>query len=99
MSTIHLDNDHTGTVTSIYQEALTLDALGPASIRRASHVEPDDQGRWYADLSPVDGPMLGPFDRHSDAHIAEVRWLVGSSLDKADSVADPAADTCGRMFS
>ena len=28
-------------------------------IIRASHVEPDRQGRWLADLSPVAGPVLG----------------------------------------
>ena len=32
-------------------------------IRRASHVEPDEAGRWWADLSPVGGPRLGPFAR------------------------------------
>jgi hypothetical protein len=65
-----------GTARFIYSEMLDLTALGQVEIRRASHVEPDDQGRWWADLSPVSGPMLGPFDRRSDALDAEVAWLV-----------------------
>ena len=85
MTTIHLDIDITGTVTTLYQESLDLRPLGPASIRRASHVEPDDEGNWYADLSPVDGPVLGPFKQRSDALAAEVVWLVEGSLDRADT--------------
>ena len=55
--------DKVGTVRCVYAEAIDLSALGTPSIRRASHVEPDEQGRWHADLSPVGGPFLGPFDR------------------------------------
>jgi hypothetical protein len=64
-----------GQVRGIYGEAIDLAALGQAQITRASHVEPDIQGRWLADLSPVGGPVLGPFDRRSDALNAEVAWL------------------------
>jgi hypothetical protein len=52
-----------------------LDALGRPTILRASHVEPDQQGRWQADLSPVGGPVLGPFLRRSEALEAERSWL------------------------
>ena len=45
------------------------------SITRASHVEPDQQGRWLADLTPVAGPVLGPFERRSEALEAEQSWL------------------------
>jgi hypothetical protein len=65
----------TGEVRRIYAEAIDLAALGPPVIRRASHVEPDAEGRWSADLSPVAGPVLGPFDRRSDALTAEQVWL------------------------
>jgi hypothetical protein len=49
--------------------------LGELCVRRASHVEPDDVGRWWADLAPVDGPKLGPFPLRSQALQAEVAWL------------------------
>ena len=64
-----------GTAICIYSESIPLAVLGPLKIKRASHVEPDFNGRWIADLSPVDGPQLGPFDKRSDALAAEVRWL------------------------
>jgi hypothetical protein len=44
-------------------------------IVRASTVEPDRDGRWHADLRLLLGPVLGPFDRRSDALAAEVAWL------------------------
>ena len=69
-----------GSVRGIYGEEIALDALGPLKIERASHVEPDASGRWLADLSPVSGPLLGPFDRRSEALEAEVRWLSANWL-------------------
>ena len=36
----------------------------------------DDAGRWLADLSPVSGPLLGPFCLRSQALAAEQEWLV-----------------------
>jgi len=64
-----------GAVQCVYGEAIDLAALGSPTIMRASHVEPDQHGRWLADLSPVDGPCLGPFDSRSQALAAESRWL------------------------
>ena len=64
-----------GTVRAIYCETIELGALGRPTIMRASHVEPDEQGRWLADLTPVCGPVLGPFDHRSEALEAEHRWL------------------------
>jgi hypothetical protein len=64
-----------GQVRGIYGEEIDLAALGAPRITRASHVEPDARGRWHADLSPVGGPVLGPFDRRSNALAAEVAWL------------------------
>ncbi len=64
-----------GSIRGIYGEVIDLAALGQARITRVSHVEPDADGRWLADLSPVGGPKLGPFDRRSDALEAEVYWL------------------------
>lgn len=67
--------DPAGTVRCLYSEAIALESLGSPSIHRASHVEPDAHGKWWADLSPVGGPVLGPLDRRSDALDAEVAWL------------------------
>ncbi len=64
-----------GAVRCIYGEEIDLHALGCLSVSRASHVEPDQQGRWFADMSPVGGSRLGPFDRRSDALAAESAWL------------------------
>jgi hypothetical protein len=68
-----------GRVECLYDEAIDLAALGSVSIRRARHVEPDGQGRWWADLAPVNGPVLGPFTRRSSALEAERRWLETNS--------------------
>ena len=68
----------TGEVTTLYSEMFDLAALGVQRIERASHVEPDDQGRWWAEI--INGPKLGPFDRRSDALAAEVAWLLEHRL-------------------
>jgi hypothetical protein len=64
-----------GAVRCIYGEEIDLAALGSPIITRASHVEPDQQGRWSADLSPVGGPVLGDFATRSEALAAEQAWL------------------------
>ena len=69
-----------GTIRAIYAEEIDLCILGHPVIVRASHVEPDEAGRWIADLTPVNGPILGPFDRRSDALAAEQSWLESNWL-------------------
>jgi len=69
-----------GTIRAVYAEAIDLGVLGHLVISRASHVEPDDGGRWLADLTPVAGPVLGPFDLRSEALEAERAWLVTNWL-------------------
>ncbi len=64
-----------GVVRCVYDEAIELASLGRLSVERASHVEPDADGQWLADMSPVAGPVLGPFPRRSAALAAEVAWL------------------------
>ena len=64
-----------GSIRCLYGEELELAALGQLKIDRGSHVEPTADGRWTADLSPVNGPVLGPFDRRSQALEAERAWL------------------------
>ncbi len=72
---MHLKVDRRGRIVCVYGEALDLATLGPLAIRRASHVEPDGAGRWWADLAPLGGPRLGPFPRRSEALAAEVAWI------------------------
>ena len=48
----------TGIVTAIYAEEIDLRSLGIPTITRASHVEPDDSGQWFAAM--IDGPPSVP---------------------------------------
>jgi len=64
-----------GTVRCLYGEEIDLASLGRIRIRRASNVNPDDSGSWWADLSPIDGPRLGPFPCRSASLRAEEEWL------------------------
>lgn len=67
-----------GIIQGLYQEALPLLDLGHSEVRRASHVEPDEDGRhWYVDLSPIgDNSCLGKFQTRSEALHAEAQWLL-----------------------
>jgi hypothetical protein len=64
-----------GAVRCVYAEELNLRELGRLVIKRGSHVEPTSDGQWTANMSPVDGPLLGPFNRRSEALKAERQWL------------------------
>ncbi len=69
-----------GAVRCVYDEMIDLSALGQLGTRRGSHVEPDHNGRWFADLAPSCGPRLGPFERRSEALDVEHGWLSESWL-------------------
>jgi hypothetical protein len=88
---VNLIIEKEGLVRGIYGEEIALDALGPPRISRASHVEPDASGRWLADLSPVGGPVLGPFEKRSEALEVEVAWLEANWL-RHDPT--PGPDAC-----
>lgn len=64
-----------GQVRCLYDESIDITAIGMLRIERGSHVEPTKLGQWTADLSVVDGPLLGPFERRSEALAAEQAWL------------------------
>ncbi|WP_166822381.1 hypothetical protein [Thalassoroseus pseudoceratinae] len=70
---IIVQND--GSLRCLYSEELDLRCLGQLTITRGSHVEPTSDGQWTADLSPVNGPTLGPFTARSQALDAEREWL------------------------
>jgi hypothetical protein len=72
--------DAVGGVRCLYGEEIDLAVLGALTIRRASHVEPDPEGKWWADLTPAQGPRLGPFGRRSLALEAERQWLEAHGL-------------------
>ena len=76
--------DPTGTIHCIYDEAIDLSRMGTLCITRASHVEPDNLGHWWADLSPLAGPRLGPFPNRSAALSAEINWLQNHYLFSAN---------------
>ena len=67
-----------GVVTAIYAESIDLETLGKPTIIRASHVEPDEFGKWFAQI--VNGPTLGPFAKRSEALTAEIDWLTENRL-------------------
>ncbi len=64
-----------GEIRGIYTDAFPWQVLGKALVQRASNVEPDHLGLWWADLSLSNGPRLGPFARRTDAIAAEIAWL------------------------
>ena len=64
-----------GVARCIYDDALDLREIGRLSITRASHVEPDPRGDWWADMGASGGPVLGPFRNRTEALGAERGWL------------------------
>lgn len=64
-----------GKVTAIYSDDLAgLKAKASrVEIRRASAVEPTEDGQWTATMN--DGKVLGPFRLRSEALAAEVQYL------------------------
>jgi len=72
--------DAAGNVQCIYGEELELREIGALQITRASHVEPDAEGCWWADMGPVGGPVLGPYSSRSAALAAERGWLLTRTL-------------------
>lgn len=51
----------------IYDQSRGLREIWKTQITRASHVEPVRDGRWWAGMRPVDGPVLGPFKNRTEA--------------------------------
>ncbi len=75
-SEMELVVDAGGDVRCIYDEALDLREIGKLQITQASHVEPDRDGFWWADMGPIDGPVLGPYGSRTEALRAARGWLV-----------------------
>ena len=79
-SEMELVVDAGGDVRCIYGEELDLRELGKLQITRASHVEPDRDGFWWADMGPSGGPLRGPYGSRSEALEAEREWLMAARL-------------------
>ncbi len=73
-----------GTVRAVYAEDVDFAAFGRSAVTRASLGEPDDQARWFADLTPVSGPVFSPFDRRSETLAAVRTWLEAHWLHHSD---------------
>jgi hypothetical protein len=92
MTELQLVVTSSGAIQAIAPDDLSfLNSLGECDVHRASHVEPvteNGQTRWTADLSPVGGPVLGPFASRSEALRSETDWLterLGHLPNKGDS--------------
>ena len=63
-------------VQFVHDDDLAQAFAGEArSTRRASHVEPEGDGTWTVDLTPVGGPVEGGFETRRAALAWEVEWL------------------------
>lgn len=84
--------DAGGDVRCIYGKEIELREIGKLQITRASHVEPDTAGFWWADMGPVSGPMLGPYGSRTEALEAERGWLLRLAFKPLPS--QPCRATC-----
>jgi hypothetical protein len=74
--TEHVIKIEDGAAEFVYaDELIPLTRDGDTIIRRVSHVEPCAGGGWTADMSPVAGPVLGPFATREEGLTAERAWL------------------------
>ena len=97
-SEMELVVDAGGDVRCVYGEELDLREIGKLRITRASHVEPDRDGFWWADMGPVDGPVLGPHGNRSEALQAEREWLASNLIEASshDSATNTLRSSLGR---
>jgi len=72
-------------VRFIYSDYLIgLMNQGESVIKRASMVEPSNN-KWFADLSPIGGPKLGPFDTRKEALNEEVEYINNNKIPKPNN--------------
>lgn len=68
------------TIRYIYDDMLvTMNELGQTETVRASHVEPVGS-EWFVDLTPSNGPKLGPFKLRQEALDAEIEWIIQNQI-------------------
>lgn len=90
-----------GRVHLIYGDDLPLPELeanlGPATITRASEVEPAPGGGWQADMARSGGPLLPPTLTRAEAVAAEVRWLQTEVLHAAQAAERNTMEVSGAI--
>ena len=64
-----------GEAVFIYEDGHPLLELGRPEITRASHVEPNEDGLWVADMGPVGGPRLAGRRKRGESLELEREWL------------------------
>lgn len=70
-----------GEVVFIFEDHHPMMELGPATIQRASHVEPTEDAMWQADMKPMGGPKLMPTTSREQSLLLERAWLQRNTLD------------------
>lgn len=72
---IVIDINPDGIISMIHNDNMApLLSEGDSVLRRASHVEPCGI-QWIADMSPLNGPVLGPFVLRGEALASEAEWI------------------------
>jgi hypothetical protein len=77
-----------GEAVFIYEDGHPLLELGRPEITRASHVKPNEEGLWVADMGPVGGPRLEGRRNRREALELEREWL-GERLNKFEHPQTP----------
>ena len=74
----------TGEAVFLYDDALSpvLD-IGQATIKRASHVEPEGL-QWVADMSPLGGGKSKPFNTREEALQWERDWVWSNHFERVE---------------
>ena len=69
-----------GEAVFIYEDGHPCLKLGRAETKRASHVEPTEDGMWQADMGPVGGPRLSKSISRSTSLKLENEWMTENLL-------------------
>lgn len=70
-----LINIKEGHIKHIYNEAIDLSSIGDMQIKRASVVDPENNGMWSVDLSLSGGKKIEGFVKRSDALKYEIDYI------------------------
>lgn len=83
MQTHRIIVSSSGDLKYIYSDELRpLHSLGEVEIKRASSVEPQPDGTWGFDMTPMGRPdvKVAGFTKRADALSAEVKWIEENEL-------------------